>query len=372
MDAATGQPAEWKPVPTVLPVSERLQALVSGPEYEEAVAAAAPRFAYRVLPRTATAAARPCERRPTVESARRHREGAPRCPPRRALPARSSPPSRCRAVCSPPRAAGADAVSPAAGGRSRRPRLVVFVSVDQMRADYLDALPAALHGRPQAPRRAGRRLHERALPPRLHGDRPRPLGAALGPLAAQLRASWATPGTTARCGGASTSSTTRRCACSEERGRTASPSYFNGFTVGDMLKARSPALEGRGRLVQGPRGDPDGRQAGRRRRTGTRRRRALRHEQLVHRPRRPRWLESWNARRLPDGYAGRAWERLLPDPASYVRATPARTTSRASGTARTRPSRTASAGRRRRSTTTTACAARRSRTRSCSSSRPPR
>ena len=56
VDAATGQPAEWKPVPTVLPVSERLQALVSGPEYEEAVAAAAPRFAYRVLPRTAAAA----------------------------------------------------------------------------------------------------------------------------------------------------------------------------------------------------------------------------------------------------------------------------------------------------------------------------
>jgi hypothetical protein len=59
VDAATGQPAEWKPVPTVLPVSERLQALVSGPEYEGAVAAAAPRFAYRVLPQTATAAAAP-------------------------------------------------------------------------------------------------------------------------------------------------------------------------------------------------------------------------------------------------------------------------------------------------------------------------
>jgi len=57
VDAATGLPAEWRPVPTVLPVSERLQALVSGPEYEGAVAAAAPRFAYRVLPRTAAAAA---------------------------------------------------------------------------------------------------------------------------------------------------------------------------------------------------------------------------------------------------------------------------------------------------------------------------
>jgi hypothetical protein len=48
--AATGQAAEWRPVPTVLPVSERLRALVSGPEYEEGVSAAAPGFAYRVLP----------------------------------------------------------------------------------------------------------------------------------------------------------------------------------------------------------------------------------------------------------------------------------------------------------------------------------
>jgi hypothetical protein len=59
VDAATGRSAEWRPVPTVLPVSERLQALVSGPEYEEAVAAAAPSFDYRVLPRFAAAAAPP-------------------------------------------------------------------------------------------------------------------------------------------------------------------------------------------------------------------------------------------------------------------------------------------------------------------------
>ncbi len=59
VDAATGQPAEWRPVPTVLPVSERLRALVSGPEYEEAVSAAAPRFVYRVVPRPATAAPAP-------------------------------------------------------------------------------------------------------------------------------------------------------------------------------------------------------------------------------------------------------------------------------------------------------------------------
>jgi hypothetical protein len=33
----------------------------------------------------------------------------------------------------------------------------------------------------------------------------------------------------------------------------------------------------------------------------------------------PRWLESWNARHRPDDFEGRAWERLLPDPATYVR-----------------------------------------------------
>ena len=51
VDAATGRPAEWRPVPTVLPVSERLRALVTGPAYDAAVAEAAPRFSYRVAPR---------------------------------------------------------------------------------------------------------------------------------------------------------------------------------------------------------------------------------------------------------------------------------------------------------------------------------
>ena len=39
------------PLPAVLPVSERLRALVTGPEYDEAVAEAARRFSYRVAPR---------------------------------------------------------------------------------------------------------------------------------------------------------------------------------------------------------------------------------------------------------------------------------------------------------------------------------
>ena len=59
VDAATGLPSDWRPVPTVLPVSERLRALVSGPDYTEAASAAAPCFAYRVVPRPATAVAAP-------------------------------------------------------------------------------------------------------------------------------------------------------------------------------------------------------------------------------------------------------------------------------------------------------------------------
>jgi hypothetical protein len=50
VEAGTGRPVDWQPVATVLPVSERLMALVSGPEYEEAVAREASRFAYRLLP----------------------------------------------------------------------------------------------------------------------------------------------------------------------------------------------------------------------------------------------------------------------------------------------------------------------------------
>jgi hypothetical protein len=41
----------WEPVATVLPVSPRLLARVSGPDYEAAVADESVRFAYRLLKR---------------------------------------------------------------------------------------------------------------------------------------------------------------------------------------------------------------------------------------------------------------------------------------------------------------------------------
>ena len=45
-----GEPVEWKPVPMVLPVSERLRAKAMGEEYEAAVAAAAGQFRYSLSP----------------------------------------------------------------------------------------------------------------------------------------------------------------------------------------------------------------------------------------------------------------------------------------------------------------------------------
>lgn len=50
-----GEPVAWRPVPMVLPVSERLRARAMGGEYEAEVAAAAGRFRYRLEPAVATA-----------------------------------------------------------------------------------------------------------------------------------------------------------------------------------------------------------------------------------------------------------------------------------------------------------------------------
>jgi hypothetical protein len=56
LDVRTGEPASWEPVATVLPVSRRLLARVSGPDYEAAVADEGARFAYRLRRTKATAA----------------------------------------------------------------------------------------------------------------------------------------------------------------------------------------------------------------------------------------------------------------------------------------------------------------------------
>jgi acetoin utilization deacetylase AcuC-like enzyme len=48
IDEATGERAEWEPIPTVVPVSERLKALVTGPEYEETAEREAARLHFRL------------------------------------------------------------------------------------------------------------------------------------------------------------------------------------------------------------------------------------------------------------------------------------------------------------------------------------
>jgi hypothetical protein len=102
------------------------------------------------------------------------------------------------------------------------------------------------------------------------------------------------------------------------RGRAASPAQYNAFTVGDMLKASSPlsrvvgvSFKDRAAIL------PAGRRA-----DGAYWYQATDGRFVTsswYTDRTPGWLESWNARKLVDALAGRAWERLLPDTASYLR-----------------------------------------------------
>jgi acetoin utilization deacetylase AcuC-like enzyme len=62
IDAHTGGTVPWTPVPTVVPVSERLRVLVEGPEYEEAVARELGRLSFRVAPLELAAPALPARR----------------------------------------------------------------------------------------------------------------------------------------------------------------------------------------------------------------------------------------------------------------------------------------------------------------------
>ncbi len=99
-------------------------------------------------------------------------------------------------------------------------------------------------------------------------------------------------------------------------GRRASPVNFIGFTLGDVLKQQSPesrvvavSLKDRSAiLMAGPRGDA-----------------AYWYEtsggnfitSTYYMSEAPTWLEQWNNQRLPDQYAGKKWERLLEDKKLY-------------------------------------------------------
>lgn len=102
------------------------------------------------------------------------------------------------------------------------------------------------------------------------------------------------------------------------KGRGASPHYFMGFTVGDMLKSKSPkskvvgvSLKDRAAiLMAGRRADAaywyeiaEGRFI-----TST-----------YYMNQLPEWLTRWNEQRYPDRYIGRSWTRLYNDERFYER-----------------------------------------------------
>jgi len=197
------------------------------------------------------------------------------------------------------------------------PRLVAVVSVDQMRADYLERFRPLYTG-------GFKRLIERGAV--FTNARFRHACTSTGPGHSVLLS-----GRSPRSSGIVHNSWYDRTLRSRVnvvgddtvrtlggRGRAASPARFEGFTVGDVLKARSPhsrvvgvSFKDRAAiLMAGKRADAaywyeieGGRFV------------TSSHYMAAA----PAWLEAWNARRLPDSFAGRPWERLLADPALYLK-----------------------------------------------------
>jgi predicted AlkP superfamily pyrophosphatase or phosphodiesterase len=99
-------------------------------------------------------------------------------------------------------------------------------------------------------------------------------------------------------------------------GRRASPVNFEGFTVGDVLKRRTPgsrvvgvSMKDRSAiLLAGPKADAaywfENAAAG-----------FITSSHYMSAA--PAWLDRWNARRLVDGHVGAVWQRLLADEAVY-------------------------------------------------------
>jgi len=198
-----------------------------------------------------------------------------------------------------------------------RPRLVVFIAVDQMRADYLDRF------RPLYEAGFKRLQDQGAVFTRAFY---RHACTATGPGHSVLM-SGRSPRSSGIVGNNWYDRTLRRSvnvvSDSAVRvlggvGHAASPAHFNGFTVGDVLKAHSPgsrvvgvSFKDRSAIL------PSGRRADA----------AYWYETSTggfitsswYMDQAPRWLDQWNARKLADGHAGRSWERLLPDPATYLR-----------------------------------------------------
>lgn len=226
-------------------------------------------------------------------------------------------PAVCHSLALTSIAASACASQGAPAAAAQRPRLVLFVAVDQMRADYLDRFkPLYTAGL--------KRLNEQAAV--FTRAFYRHACTETGPGHSVLM-SGRSPRSSGIVGNAWYDRTLKRrvnvvgdpaVRVVGGVGHAASPAHYNAFTVGDMLKAHSPgsrvvgvSFKDRAAIL------PSGRRADA----------AYWYEASTggfitsswYVDEAPRWLEQWNARKLADGYAGRSWERLLPDPASYVR-----------------------------------------------------
>jgi predicted AlkP superfamily pyrophosphatase or phosphodiesterase len=200
---------------------------------------------------------------------------------------------------------------------SARPRLVVVVSVDQMRADYLERFRPLFTSGLKA-------IAERGAV--FTNARYRHACTETGPGHSVLL-SGRSPRSSGIVGNTWYDRTLRRRVNVVEdptvrvlggAGRTASPFYYNAFTVGDMLKAHSPASKVVGVsfkdraaiLMAGKRADGAYwfETAGGNFVTSS-----------WYTKQTPAWLDKWNARRVPDARGGQVWDRLLPDPAIYAR-----------------------------------------------------
>ncbi len=219
-------------------------------------------------------------------------------------------------ACAPPAARAT--VSPAPGPTpAPRPRLALVVSVDQLRADYLERFGTLFSG-------GFRRLLDQGAvftnaryrhactetgPGHaviLSGRSPRSSGIVANAWydrALRRRVNVVDDPTVAPLGG---------------KTRAASPAHFVGFTLGDVLKRERPGARVVGVsfkdraaiLMAGPRADAaywftsDGGRFV---------------TSSYYTDAAPPWLVAWNERRPADAYAGRVWERLLPDANLYER-----------------------------------------------------
>ncbi|HVR72434.1 MAG TPA: alkaline phosphatase family protein [Vicinamibacteria bacterium] len=211
---------------------------------------------------------------------------------------------------------GVRSPAPALEAAAERPRLVLALSVDQMRFDYLTRFAPLYTG-------GLKTLRERGAV--FRNARFRHACTETGP-GHSVFLSGRSPKHSGIVGNDWYDSVSRRImnvvddpvhAAVGGRGRSASPRNFIGFTLGDVLKRHSPrsrvvGVAGKDRsaiLMGGHRADAAYWYG-----TG-----GAMVTSTYYMPEPPAWLTAFNERKLPDGYATRKWTRLLADEAVYLK-----------------------------------------------------